>query len=187
MDYGMTIDEDILKTYLTQQGFDVKTNIQITSNNELDVLGIDYKSREIQIWETTGHILGLLHKDKKSTREKMKNKFKEDVKYVVKLYGNVGFNISCYHFSPVVHPAVKTQMLLLQKELKEEGINLFLIYNEEWLKIIDKVMNHENIKHNLKVRDSWERFFQMIYYNLRSTVRCDKEKKLRLKIIIVEE
>ena len=112
--------------------------------NELDVLGLDFKSHTIYLCEVTTHIGGLLYKDNKETIRRIGMKYQRMKEYASKYLDE--FPKENRHFmfwSPVVPKGARINGL---RELEKKGLEL--VINEEYLARINELKKKASITMN---------------------------------------
>ena len=118
--------------------------------NELDVVGLDFKNKIAYLCEVTTHIRGLLYKDKETTVERIKTKYKRQEEYANKHLSDFS-NRHFMFWSPVVPEGHITS------ELKKiDGLEL--VINEEYAQYIDELKE----KAKKKTNDEGNPFFRML-------------------------
>lgn len=107
---------------------------------ELDVIGIDFKSKTVYLCEATTHIRGVLYKDNKTTVQRIKKKFERQKEYAKKYLPD--FPNQHYMFwSPVVPKGYITDNLA-----KVEGLEL--VINGEYTRCVDELREKAKIMTN---------------------------------------
>lgn len=99
--------------------------------NELDVVGLDFKSKTTYLCEVTTHIRGLLYKDNKTTVERIKTKYERQKEYANKHLSDFP-NRHFMFWSPVVPVGYITRELGKIHRLE-------LVINRQYAQCIDEL------------------------------------------------
>jgi len=109
--------------------------------NELDVIGLDFKSNTVYLCEVTTHIRGMLHTDNKTTVERIRKKHERQKTYASEHLGNFG-TVHYMLWSPVVPVGYITEHLARIESL-ESIINGEYKRRIEELRELARVTTHD--------------------------------------------
>ncbi len=99
--------------------------------NEIDVIGLDFKSRTAYLCEVTTHLDGLLYVNAKTTIERIKRKY-ENLKRYAKDYLSDFPNPHFMFWSPVVSAGVEMELDQIQ--------GLELVINDRYSASVDELL-----------------------------------------------
>lgn len=117
---------------------------------ELDVVGLNFKSETAYLCEVTTHIKGLLYVDNRTTVERVKNKYRRQCQYAEQYLSN--FTTHRFMFwSPVVPRGYLTENLG-----RIEGLDLVL--NGRYRECVDKLLERARVE----AQDTGNPFFRAL-------------------------
>lgn len=117
---------------------------------ELDVVGLNFKSETAYLCEVTTHIKGLLYVDNRTTVERVKNKYRRQCQYAERYLGNFPTHRFMF-WSPVVPRGYLTENLD-----RIEGLDLVL--NGRYRECIDRLRERARVE----AQDTGNPFFRAL-------------------------
>ncbi len=148
----------------------------LPSLNEVDVIGLDLRSKIAYLCEVTTHVRGVLYGTYQKTLEKIRHKFARDKIYAEKVLND--FPDRKYMFwAPVVPEGILTTQL---RELESNGVEI--VINEEYAQRIEQLKEAARLKEN-DIGNPAFRLLQILEHVRKSKLGVDS-KRLRMPVSV---